>query len=154
MGGDCGLHIHISKKYLSEVQQALLDYFVNKHSDFFVKIARRNSDRWASFKKDGDGKKYYGKACGSRYMALNFENRETIEFRLFRGTLKYKTFIGTIQLVAGLAKFIKTIKTVDFIKCDTLEMFYEYLQNKTEYIDAINYINKRTNRQTNEQTGE
>ena len=30
---------------------------------------------------------------------MNLNNYETIEFRLFRGTLKYNTFIATLQMV-------------------------------------------------------
>ena len=35
----------------------------------------------------------------SRYTAVNLTNAETIEFRMFRGTLKLNTFLATIQLV-------------------------------------------------------
>ncbi len=34
-----------------------------------------------------------------RYVAINLNNYHTIEFRLFRGTLKYNTFIATLQMV-------------------------------------------------------
>ncbi len=34
-----------------------------------------------------------------RYAAVNLCNYSTIEFRLFRGTLKINTFIATLQLV-------------------------------------------------------
>ena len=34
-----------------------------------------------------------------RYVAVNLENYNTIEFRIFRGTLNYKTFIATLQLI-------------------------------------------------------
>lgn len=39
-------------------------------------------------------KKNYG-----RYVAVNLCNYHTIEFRLFRGTLKYNTLIATLELV-------------------------------------------------------
>ena len=38
------------------------------------------------------------KNCG-RYVAVNLCNYHTIEFRLFRGTLKYNTLIATLELV-------------------------------------------------------
>ena len=34
-----------------------------------------------------------------RYVAVNLSNISTIEFRMFRGTLRYGTFIATLQLV-------------------------------------------------------
>lgn len=39
------------------------------------------------------------KCAYSRYRCINIQNYYTIEFRLFRGTLKYNTFIATLQLV-------------------------------------------------------
>ena len=36
------------------------------------------------------------------YVAVNLCNYHTIEFRLFRGTLKYNTFIATLELVAKI----------------------------------------------------
>ena len=36
---------------------------------------------------------------GGRYTCVNLQNRDTIEFRIFRGTLKYNTLIATLQLV-------------------------------------------------------
>jgi hypothetical protein len=34
-----------------------------------------------------------------RYVCVNLENAHTIELRMFRGTLKYSTFIAALQIV-------------------------------------------------------
>ena len=39
------------------------------------------------------------KGHGSRYTCVNLTNADTIEFRMFRGTLKLNTLIATLQLV-------------------------------------------------------
>ena len=38
------------------------------------------------------------KSCG-RYQAINLQNEKTVEFRMFRGTLKHNTLIAALQLV-------------------------------------------------------
>lgn len=38
------------------------------------------------------------KGHGSRYTCVNLTNADTIEFRMFRGTLKLNTLIATLQL--------------------------------------------------------
>ncbi len=38
-----------------------------------------------------------GSANGSRYQAVNFANRNTVEFRLFRGTLRYETIMACLE---------------------------------------------------------
>ena len=40
----------------------------------------------------------------SRYVAVNLTNFATIEFRMFRGTLRYETFLATLQLVDELCR--------------------------------------------------
>ena len=39
-----------------------------------------------------------------RYVAVELENCNTIEFRLFRGTLLYSRFTATLQLVDGICR--------------------------------------------------
>ena len=48
--------------------------------------------------------KNYGKRA-----ALNLQHDETIEFRCFRSTLKYETFILTLEFVQCIVDFAKTI---------------------------------------------
>ena len=42
-----------------------------------------------------------------RYRAVNTTNEHTVEFRLFRGTLKAETLLATFQFVAGLCGMAK-----------------------------------------------
>ena len=42
------------------------------------------------------------KAYQGRYTCVNLTNTDTIEFRIFRGTLKCNTLIATLQLVEKL----------------------------------------------------
>ena len=68
-----------------------------------VAEAATTSSRWsARFGFEKTGKQILEKAksgCNGRYVAVNLNNYHTIEFRLFRGTLKYSTFIATLQMV-------------------------------------------------------
>jgi len=71
-----------------------------------LKFSRRteeNMSRWASrYGIMTTAKATYKNAKDrqmGRYVAVNLENYNTIEFRIFRGTLNYKTFIATLQLI-------------------------------------------------------
>ena len=44
----------------------------------------------------------------NRYQAINSINEETIEFRLYRGTLRYSTFVATLQLTKWLVEYVET----------------------------------------------
>ncbi|WP_312635402.1 hypothetical protein [Oscillibacter sp.] len=41
-------------------------------------------------------------SCAGRYACVNLTNFSTIEFRIFRGTLKYNTLIDTLESVEEL----------------------------------------------------
>jgi hypothetical protein len=59
-----------------------------------------------------------------RYAAVNLCNRNTIEFRLFRGTLKYNTLIAAIELVNKICD-IATDMTDDEIQLLSLSDLFE-----------------------------
>lgn len=44
---------------------------------------------------------------GRRYRAINLQNRNTIEFRIFKGSLNGVTFYATLALVDGLVRWCK-----------------------------------------------
>ena len=143
----CGLHIHVnrdsfgdSRDEQDEVISRIL-YFVETHWNEMLKFSRRSEysmNRWAArygFEKTGreilDKAK---KGSYGRYTAVNLCNYSTIEFRMFRGTLKYNTLIAALELVnaicdiavgmsdEGLQKlswseFVSNIKELELIQC-------------------------------------
>ncbi|HCB96026.1 MAG TPA: zinc-binding protein, partial [Ruminococcus sp.] len=44
---------------------------------------------------------------------VNLENTNTIEFRIFKGTLNINTFLAAIQFVVTISSFAKKIKLAD-----------------------------------------
>ena len=109
----CGLHIHCNRsvfgryEYEQEEKIGRIVYFLEKHWCELVNFSRRSTEalnRWAARYAtiSQTPKETYEKAKRKRmgrYVALNLSNEETIEFRLFRGTLRYDTLIATLQLV-------------------------------------------------------
>ncbi len=151
----CGLHIHVNRDSFSdsyEMQEEVISrilYFVEQHWNEMLKFSRRteyNMNRWAArYGYENSPKAILDKAkknCG-RYVAINLCNYHTIEFRLFRGTLKYNTLIATLELVnricevaclttdEGIAKlswseFVAGIKEPELI---------QYLKERNLYIN-------------------
>lgn len=111
--GTCGLHVHVSRAAFgsTEAEQdaaiARVLYFFEKNWEELLRFSRRTQrqlDRWAArygYKEHPrDILEHAKKGChAGRYTCVNLQNRDTIEFRMFRGTLKYNTFIATLQMV-------------------------------------------------------
>lgn len=114
----CGLHIHVNRSAFGDTDEQREDvisrivYFVENHWNELLKFSRRteeNINRWASrYGISTTAKDTYKNAKEKRlgrYVAVNLENYHTIEFRIFKGTLRYKTFLATLQLVNEICRF-------------------------------------------------
>jgi hypothetical protein len=111
---NCGLHIHCSKKPLSLLTIAKIVVFVNdeKNQKHVETIAGRGSNNYslilkknyATVKRISDGN-----LCReNRYEAVNLVNRKTIEFRLFKGTLKRESLFKAVEFCDSLIQFCMT----------------------------------------------
>jgi hypothetical protein len=158
--GTCGLHIHVGRNAFGdsdEIQEAGIGrvvFFVEKHWNELVKFSRRSPsqlNRWAArYATISDtAKETYRKAkdkYAGRYVAVNLENYNTIEFRMFRGTLRYKTFAATLQLVEEICQLaiclsdgeLEALSWSDFVSgIDREEKpeLIEYLKTKRLYVN-------------------
>ena len=108
----------------------------------FSRRSRETIERWANKYNDDPAKvaKNWkdGSFCYERYHAVNLTNCNTIEFRMFRGTLKYNTFIATLQFCQNLIMTAKTksvaeiqsMQFTDLINTPELEQYWEEAQER------------------------
>ena len=109
----CGLHVHISRAAFGETETkqdaaiARILYFFEKFWDELLKFSRRTPrqlERWAArygYKEQPrDILEHVKKGChGGRYTCVNLQNTDTVELRIFRGSLRCSTLIATLQMV-------------------------------------------------------
>ena len=119
----CGLHVHVNRSFFGESSRARcaayykLMRLVQRFEEPIKLFSRRHSDRYASFAgrcwkneegsifNKGERIDYYYR--DEKYMALNFTHSETIEFRVFKGTLRVETILATLAFVDGMARAAK-----------------------------------------------
>ena len=155
--GTCGLHIHVSRDAFgeTEVEQdaviARILYLFEKHWEELLKFSRRTQrqlDRWAArygYKDQPRDILDHAKKGGGagRYTCVNLTNEHTIEFRIFRGTLKLNTLIATLQLVdriCDVALFlsdeeVKAMSWTTFVSGCTQPELVQYLKERRLYIN-------------------
>lgn len=137
--GTCGLHVHVDRSYFdtgaynSGDAAVALMYLFNKFEEKFVKFSRRFPSQlsWGKIQEVDidDIHTSYDELSNDRYMAINVLNSHTLEFRLWKGTLNYKTFIATLEMTQNLCDIVK----------DTLnEEGIEGIKNLT-WVDICNY---------------
>jgi hypothetical protein len=138
----CGLHVHVSRRGLGRNSYAVestidkLIVLLWRFETPMFRLSRRDEsslNQWSAFNhnkisgfrptKAGEAKDS-GYNYRDRYMAINTQPDSTIEFRLFKGTLKLETLKATLQLVDNLvmisqqysiAHIIRTLKWSDVV---------------------------------------
>jgi hypothetical protein len=137
--GNCGLHIHTSRNYYTKEELIRLRSFfaicVNELKKFsfrkgdysFCEFEEYNFNRFLREEQDG------------RYHALNLNTEQpTIEFRLFRGTLKYERFMACLEFCQSISDFIKKVTIIN--NKSVWKEYVNYLYNKDTYKYLKMYI--------------
>ena len=153
----CGLHVHVNRDAFGnteETQDAVIArilYFFEKNWEELLKFSRRTPrqlERWATrygYKDqpkellDHAKKGYHS----GRYTSVNLTNTDTIEFRIFRGTLKYNTLIATLQLLDRICDVaicltddqIKAMSWTTFASGCTQPELVQYLKERRLYVN-------------------
>jgi hypothetical protein len=136
----CGMHIHFNRTFFGENESKCLKrlyVMIDKFWKELVIFSRRNVYKMERYSKkteirDVDSvirtvNRQGGTSTRDRYheyhyYALNITNPNTIEIRMYRGTLNINTFIATIQLTNNMviAAKNKTMQEVQQMKFDEL----------------------------------
>lgn len=150
-----GLHVHVNRASLGETWQeqdetiARILYFMEKHWEELLKFSRRTPsqlERWAArygYKDSPADILKTAKGSYGRYTCLNLNNEATIEFRIFRGTLKYNSLIATLQLVNQICSVafclsdeeIRNLSWTTFVSGCIQPELIQYLKERRLYIN-------------------
>jgi len=106
-GGACGLHVHVGREFLTQGQIYRVQSFLNdvRNEALIRAIARRYDNNYCRFKPQLAKFTIHGKHSTERYEALNVTNPDTIEFRIFRGSLRYESVMAALEFVNSLLTF-------------------------------------------------
>lgn len=160
----CGLHIHFSRVAFKDDEEKCLQklaLFFDTFKEEIKTFSRRKDFNWCSFASDnmknssindrylksGLVLKDYYKDNASHHIAINNGNTNTIEIRIFKGTLKFETYMASLEFVNNLILSIKNKNTrkISFnnvINYKDTEYLKEYCESKNIYNGT--YLNDET----------
>ena len=158
--GTCGLHCHVNRDSFGEDREkqdeciSRVLYFVEHHWEELLKFSRRTEsqmNRWAArygFKSSPKEVLESAKKNTNigRYACVNLTNYYTIEFRMFRGTLKVNTILATLELVDLICQMsldksdeeMSALSWTDFVSGISVETYPElitYLKERQLYVN-------------------
>lgn len=157
--GTCGIHTHVNRTFFGDTEDEqdlniakvvlLMNRFFESH---IVPFSRRNYSQLSDWANKNNIQKIYvtdnestisekvkASKNSGRYQAVNLQNRNTIEFRVFRGTLKYSTFIAILQFVDTICRFAKQINLNNIDNTKWEDIFIG-----TEWTELSSYLKERT----------
>lgn len=139
----CGLHIHVSRQGLSSLQIAKMVCFVNDPDNKWMieAVARRYSTGYCTIREKRMGTAHMS---ADRYEAINLTNRKTIEFRIFKGSLKYDAVVAAAEFVHALVEFTKPSESS--LKSINASGFLNFVQKKMpkECATFLRYLGERS----------
>ena len=159
--GTCGMHIHVSKDALSNLDIFKIVHFMYSNVDFIKIISNRTwsqINEWCSLDINSlihglnDPSKKVERICRvakrkggtPKYVGLNLAKDKTIEFRIFRGTLNWSTYQKNVHFVHSLIQWIKSASLEQITSEYAVLSFLDFLcRNQTQYNHLILFIFNR-----------
>lgn len=143
----CGLHIHINRSYFADNPTTMYRFMsmFYRNPDKWKVIAGRQESTYANWSEYELSQMLTytkgfrsGARNGDRYVALNLQNRNTIELRFFKGTLRPQTFVARLEAAHAVAQYAHaTRNNVSIKKAHDWERFREWTtQNGFTHFNA------------------
>lgn len=149
-----GLHIHVNRDYFGNTEEeqdagiANVLYLFERFWEEMLRFSRRTETqvkRWAArygYKQSGreileTAKNRYS----GRYTCINLMNYTTVEFRVFRGTLKYNTLLATLQFIEELCKVACYLPEYELKKLSWSSLMLRLSEEHTP--ELIQYLKER-----------
>jgi hypothetical protein len=141
----CGFHVHFGKHFFGNELNKCVDRLVflfEKYKPQLEVFSRRKNFNWCHFPSEmvdepvewsklDEVKKLDKYRFEGHHSAINLENYDTIEIRIFRGTLNFNTYCATLELVNNIMHYVKD-KSDEEVEKGRFEDILNFLP--TEYL--------------------
>lgn len=138
-----GLHIHISRKAFTSYKHLYNFYIgITKNQRFTQRIAKRKANGYCEFPINPFVHGYnqiFKSERYSRHDVVNFNNKETIEVRVYKGSIAWHNIQSYVEHIYSLFKYslLITQQNKDF----TVDSYRDFiLVNKNEYPELVKVI--------------
>ena len=107
----CGIHIHVHYHHVNGKLALKLAYLIRALYDIsgspILAFTGRTERQWNNYCACWTLEELRWKDPDTRYVCINLFPRDTVEFRIFRGTLRYERFLVFLQFVDASIEFCR-----------------------------------------------
>jgi hypothetical protein len=145
---NCGFHIHVSRSAFTATHMWKFVKFQLVNPKLCQLVAQRENSSYASWIysiEDNNPLPDYVKgkrANGNRYLAINFQNRSTVELRYFKGNLLKSSILKNLEFVQSIYDYTKQLTAADIVKNHGLKeyKYYLWLQSQDSYDNLKQFL--------------
>lgn len=138
-----GVHVHISREAFDGADHMInFARCISQAIDYSEFISLRKGTRYAHYKKNSTSdikKELEGSVSRDRYRAVNFCNRNTLEVRIYKGTISFDAILMYLQHIICCMEFSKTMTVTGRFSQDKLVDYILSKKNK-----SFNMLRSRT----------
>lgn len=153
-----GMHIHVSRKAIKPYNLNKIMQFVSRGGNyqFILDISQRTDEKlqeWASPYLGSESRRklfgcitdyYLAQEMLERSSAINLHNKQTVEFRIFRGTLNFQSFSKNLEFVHSLLQWVKVTPLRVCKGSEGLPSFLDFLdKNQNDYQNLCFFLRRR-----------
>ena len=141
----CGLHVHVSRTaFEDENHQIRFIKLIYDNQRQVQRIAGRTSN-YATFSDKGNiiPKVKFKNQSNGRYAAVNVEPEDTVEVRVFRGSLHIPRVLSAIEFVDSTVQYTKELKIIPKDKPLSWVRYVGFISaNSDKYPNLFDIINR------------
>lgn len=147
-----GLHVHVARENLSTLQIGKIVNFINnpQNLEFIKLIAGRdctkpapNGKTYAQLKNKKISYAHYPEMGDSyKYLAVNLQKSNTIEFRIFRSTFEKEVLFKALDFCESLVYFCSSAIGVSIQNLNQEEFLKFIIKNKKNYSYLFSFLLK------------
>jgi hypothetical protein len=148
--GKCGTHIHMSQVAFSSLQLYKFMYMVYAHPSLGLLLSQRDAGSLNTYATVIDVRRDYmqrarlKQQCGrNRHDAVNISPKQTVEFRLFNGTLNPLAFMKNIDVALCFYNYANATSVRDL----SVKSFMSYLDSNEytyPYLSLFVHLDQET----------
>jgi hypothetical protein len=137
-GESTGIHVHLSRAgFRSACHVYRWMKFIYRNQRQVTAVARRSSPEYAAFTDDDRRavKNYAKGACGARYRAINTNNTDTFELRIFASSLNPDEVQAALAFAAASVDYTRdlTVTTIAHRNGWSWQAFVDWLSQRPLY---------------------
>ena len=134
----CGLHVHVNRSSITPLTLSKAIVAINSDNwNTLVKTVARRESNGYSLQKPNTFSKVGHTHAQDRYEMINTTNKATIEFRIFRGTLKLESLLAAIEFANAVLNWAAFTSAADL----SAKSFVTWLGDRKNAKDTRNLRN-------------